>query len=243
VAGWNDRTDTTMITPRKRPCASCPYRRDVPSGVWEAHEYDKLCGYDGDTAAQAMAGAFEAFFCHAKDGHLCAGWVGCHDMHENLAIRLRGDLDYDTILNYRSPVPLFTSGAEAAAHGKRDIASPGPAARRKIGQLVRARSQTHKRGDTMTTTYTAVFDRVGRTHDVAPLKVAVPNHLLDQDDGAAADFIAESVHQYVRRKLVSRDVEVIVDLDNRRGQIFCGFQDGGTFTINSAIASQAEDKE
>jgi hypothetical protein len=125
-----------VITPRKRPCTSCPYRRDVPSGLWEAHEYDKLGSYDGDTAAQAMAGAFRPFFCHTKDGHLCAGWVGCHNMHENLAIRMHGDVDYDAVLNYRSPIPLFASGAEAAAHGKRDIANPGPAARRKIGQLL-----------------------------------------------------------------------------------------------------------
>lgn len=86
-----------------------------------------------------MVGAFAAFFCHTQDGHLCAGWVGCHDMHENLAIRMRDDLDYDAILNYRCPVPLFTSGAEAAAHGKRDIPNPGSAAQQKIGQLLRQR--------------------------------------------------------------------------------------------------------
>jgi uncharacterized protein DUF6283 len=130
-----------VITPRKRPCASCPYRRDVPSGLWEAHEYDKLGSYDGDTAVQAIAGAFKAFFCHTKDGHLCAGWVGCHDMHENLAIRMHDGVDYDAVLNYRSPVPLFASGAEAAAHGKRDIANPGPEAQRKIEQLIRARQR------------------------------------------------------------------------------------------------------
>lgn len=32
----------TKLTPRKTPCASCPYRKDVPSGVWEASEYEKL---------------------------------------------------------------------------------------------------------------------------------------------------------------------------------------------------------
>lgn len=127
------------ITPRKRPCASCPYRRDVPSGIWAAKEYTKLSAYDGSTADQAAAGAFRVFFCHTQDGHLCAGWVGCHDMAENLAIRMRGDLDHHAILDYQSPVPLFASGAEAAAHGRREVPNPGPGAQRKIRQLLRSR--------------------------------------------------------------------------------------------------------
>jgi uncharacterized protein DUF6283 len=92
--------------------------------------------YDGTTADQATTGAFGAFFCHTQDGNLCAGWVGCHDMNENLAIRVYpGELDYDAIRGYRSPVALFGSGAEAAEHGKRDINNPGARARRKIQQL------------------------------------------------------------------------------------------------------------
>ena len=27
---------------RSQPCSSCPYRKDVPSGVWAHHEYEKL---------------------------------------------------------------------------------------------------------------------------------------------------------------------------------------------------------
>lgn len=27
---------------RTEPCETCPYRRDVPSGVWSADEYRKL---------------------------------------------------------------------------------------------------------------------------------------------------------------------------------------------------------
>lgn len=130
---------TRKATPRQRPCASCPYRRDVPSGIWEAHEYNKLPAYDKSVLDQAVAGAFSPFYCHTKDGHLCAGWVGCHDMEENLAIRMADNLDHDAIRAYRSPVPLFASGAEAAAHGKRDISAPGPRAQRKIIQLLRRR--------------------------------------------------------------------------------------------------------
>jgi hypothetical protein len=61
-------------------------------------------------------------------------------MHENLAIRMHPDVDYDAVLGYQSPVPLFTSGAEAAEHGKRDINAPGQAAQRKIVQLLNQRA-------------------------------------------------------------------------------------------------------
>lgn len=127
-------------TVRKTPCPSCPYRRDVPSGIWQASEYDKLPAYDGTTAEQAAAGAFGAFYCHQRTGDVCAGWAGCHDMDENLAIRMsHGELDVDAIRDYESPVPIFSSGAEAARHGRRDLGSPGEEARTMIGKLVRLR--------------------------------------------------------------------------------------------------------
>lgn len=130
-----------MITVRKTPCPSCPYRRDVPSGIWDAGEYDKLPGYDGDIPDQLAARAFGLFRCHQRTGELCAGWVGCHDMSSTLAVRLHfGRLDA-AVLEYESPVPLFASGAEAAEHGKRDLVKPDAAARAKIGQLIRLRSQ------------------------------------------------------------------------------------------------------
>lgn len=43
------------LTLRDNPCHSCPYRRDVPSGVWATEEYDKLLPYDADTASQPSA--------------------------------------------------------------------------------------------------------------------------------------------------------------------------------------------
>jgi hypothetical protein len=64
-------------------------------------------------------------------------------MDENLAIRLsRENLDIGAIRRYESPVPLFGSGAEAAEHGKRNIANPSPAAREKVAQLMRLRGRT-----------------------------------------------------------------------------------------------------
>jgi hypothetical protein len=38
--------------PRKTPCSTCPYRRDAPSGLWAASEYDLLPGLDGTTPSR-----------------------------------------------------------------------------------------------------------------------------------------------------------------------------------------------
>jgi hypothetical protein len=132
-----------LITCAQAPCRSCPYRRDVPSGLWAASEYDKLPAYDGDIAEQVVKEAGGLFFCHQQDGRLCAGWIGCHGAGNLLAVRLAGfyldgkaRLD-DALWTYESPVPLFASGAQARAHGLRAIRRPGPKARRTIDRLQR----------------------------------------------------------------------------------------------------------
>lgn len=131
-----------MLKVRSRPCPSCPYRRDVPSGIWAADEYVKLPGYDGDVPEQAAAGAFALFHCHTAPDRLCAGWAGCHDMENNLAVRMNAErLDLDAVLGYGSPVPLFASGAEAAGHGLRDLLAPSDDARRKMRQLLRLQAR------------------------------------------------------------------------------------------------------
>lgn len=108
--------------PRKKPCASCPYRRDVPSGIWAANEYEKLPLYDGGTIDQLMQGGTALFFCHQNDGRLCAGWVGCHDMDHAIALRINPV--HESTFEYQSPIPLFASGAEACAHGLSGIDDP-----------------------------------------------------------------------------------------------------------------------
>ena len=103
------------LTCAKSPCKSCPYRKDVPSGVWAKEEYDKLPLYDGSIIEQAMKGGIARFDCHQRDGHLCAGWVGVHGPN-SLSLRLlylNNRLD-PSVFDYESPVPLFASGAEAA---------------------------------------------------------------------------------------------------------------------------------
>jgi Family of unknown function (DUF6283) len=118
--------------PRPNPCPSCPYRRDVPSGVWDASEYDKLTTYDGEIHEQVINGATAAFGCHQADGSLCAGWVGHRERPSDLlAVRLgvlNGSMDPE-VYDYRTRVPLFESGAQAALHGKREITDPGERAR------------------------------------------------------------------------------------------------------------------
>lgn len=121
--------------PAKAPCVTCPYRRDVPAGIWSANEYEKLPRYDGGTGDQVLAGAFGLFFCHQRDQRLCAGWVGCHDMEHNLAVRL-SPVAPETF-DYVSPVPLFESGAEAAAHGLSGVANPSQKARDAVARLMR----------------------------------------------------------------------------------------------------------
>jgi hypothetical protein len=117
----------------------------VPSGVWHPDEYIKLTRYDGDTSAQLEAGAFGAFYCHQQTGKLCAGWVGCHDMNESLALRFAAreltQEEIDACFDYVSPVPLFASGTEAAKHGLADVAEPGDRARRAIDRIERKRER------------------------------------------------------------------------------------------------------
>jgi hypothetical protein len=51
------------------------------------------------------------------------------------------EADYIAALDYESPVPLFSSGAEAAAHGKAEVSDPGEGARRAITKLERRRER------------------------------------------------------------------------------------------------------
>ncbi|WP_276614048.1 DUF6283 family protein [Streptomyces sp. A0642] len=135
------------LPPAPRPCASCPYRQDVPSGVWSEEEYAKLPAFDGPTYAQPA----RLFVCHQHDrgeerARVCAGWAGCHDMGESLGVRVAlasGRITEETaeaLVDYVSPVPLFASGAEAAAHGMREVEAPGVEAAEAIGKIRRVRS-------------------------------------------------------------------------------------------------------
>lgn len=121
--------------PRKNPCASCPYRKNVPSGVWDKSEYQKLPRYDGETYEQSTA----TFLCHQQDGCVCSGWLAHRNPEGLLAVRLgliRGDLD-PGCLDYATEVPLFESGAAAAEHGMKHVEDPREDAKAVISKIVR----------------------------------------------------------------------------------------------------------
>lgn len=116
----------------KVPCGSCPYRRDVPSGVWHKSEYDKLLDYDGSTWAQSR----RVFLCHQRDGCICGGWLACHDAQELLALRIATNID-PSVFDWKTEVPVFASGAEARAHGLKEIETPKVKALKMIDGLVK----------------------------------------------------------------------------------------------------------
>lgn len=129
-----------MRTCAKAPCKTCPYRRDVPSGLWAKEEYDTLKIYDGDVPQQLEKGAVGRFDCHQRDGMLCAGWIATHQPQNLLALRLATDIAPE-VFTYKTSVPVFKSGTDAAKHGMRDIKCPRAAARNAITRLSRKRDR------------------------------------------------------------------------------------------------------
>lgn len=134
---------------RPSPCASCPYRRDVPPGVWAPEEYEKLRTFDPPATAPdgrpwregyepTMNDNPAIFLCHQQDGHLCAGWVACHGSDNLMGVLIgviEGRID-PAIYDYETDVPLHESGHEAARHG---IANVNPEAQKVINKINRKR--------------------------------------------------------------------------------------------------------
>ena len=130
----------TPALPRKNPCASCPYRCGVPSGVWDKSEYEKLTAYDGDIPEQTSA---RVFACHQQDGTVCAGWLGHRDPLDLLAVRIGitdGRLD-PSCAEYTTTVPLWPTGAEAARHGSEAIDHTDERAQETIAKLEHTRNR------------------------------------------------------------------------------------------------------
>ncbi|WP_293783599.1 hypothetical protein [uncultured Aeromicrobium sp.] len=74
---------------------------------------------------------------------------------------------------------------------------------------------------TTATEYLVSFERVGRRHDVAPLKVSASD-VFD---------LAEKIYRYVRPMLASREIEVVTP-DEGKGSILAGgFRNAGGFTV------------
>jgi hypothetical protein len=119
-----------VIGVRGRPCSTCPYRRDVPPGIWSAAEYNRLRAYDRPTGDQPLAG----FACHTSPAEFCHGWavVGSSRGHafDLLALRL------NRVSVPAAAVPLFASAGDAADHGLSAIDDPPPAAIDAIARLI-----------------------------------------------------------------------------------------------------------
>lgn len=84
------------------------------------------------------------FMCHQEgEGgtHACSGWLGHADPSRLLAVRIgviSGDVD-PSCMDYTTDVELFSSGAEAAEHGRRDIRWPSAKAADSIEKITRTR--------------------------------------------------------------------------------------------------------
>lgn len=115
-----------------KPCVSCPYRKDCPSGVWHESEYEKLRAYDDNMT-------LDMFLCHTESEKLCRGWLSVHS--ESVAVRLlmmRGKVASAEVYA-DPPVPLFGSGNKAADHGQKQIKRPTHHARKMIARLIKSR--------------------------------------------------------------------------------------------------------
>lgn len=123
----------------RNPCQSCPYRKDVPSGVWHPDEYVKLLEYDKDTAEQPLA----VFMCHSGDAEhtLCRGWLECHG-DQLLSLRLaliRGQFTFDAI--GVCDVEIFDTALEAAEHGMAEINNPSEKAHETISKVLQIKER------------------------------------------------------------------------------------------------------
>lgn len=119
------------------PCASCPYRRDTPAGVWAAEEYAKLPAWDNE---QAFAGTF---LCHSANiggssNTVCRGWLEVHN--RNMSVRMASfRIDWNEDNSKPTKIPLYLSGAIAARAGMRGVRKPGKAAKTVIKKLCKAK--------------------------------------------------------------------------------------------------------
>jgi hypothetical protein len=119
----------------QRPCATCPYRRDTPPGIWAPEEYLKLPRYDRDEIAPV-------FLCHHRERKTaCRGWLSVH--RDSVAVRLAvltGKIEPEAVHVYVG-VDLYWSGAEACRAGLAGVEFPDPGARAAIVRLIERRAR------------------------------------------------------------------------------------------------------
>lgn len=139
-----------------KPCSSCPYRRDVPAGIWDTSEYDKLRDYDPQVQkfpngmeALVPGPALAPFLCHQlpkiEQETLCAGWLAVHcDSVPVRLLLLVGRVTPEQV--FAEPkVPLYATGNEAADAGIAGVERPSAAARELSEKIVRQRLDKGRR--------------------------------------------------------------------------------------------------
>ena len=137
-----------------KPCSSCPYRKDVPSGVWDRSEYEKLPSYDLGTTEQVFAGAIGVFYCHQQNGCVCRGWIDCHGNQGHgrdlISLRLSSLIDHRQIekaIEDGPQVPIFESGREACDHGLKEIDNPSSDASDVVSKVIRIQNARKAKSD------------------------------------------------------------------------------------------------
>lgn len=124
------------------PCGSCPYRRDTPPGIWDAAEYERLRDFADKPNGIPSLGVF---LCHqspfSRSNAVCRGWLSVE--RESIAVRLaliKGIVTQNQV-EAEVRVPLYTTGAEAAAAGLAGVEAPGRAAQRVIRRLIEKKAR------------------------------------------------------------------------------------------------------
>jgi hypothetical protein len=122
----------------EKACGTCPYRRDTPSGVWSAEEYEKLREYDRE-----FPPALAVFWCHQYNATgrptVCRGWLSTHRDHPAVRLGLAlGALNPEDVAGIgEESDTYYGTGTEACEAGLRDIENPSDAARKKVMDLIR----------------------------------------------------------------------------------------------------------
>src|ERR1700755_2439595 len=91
----------------KRPCRSCPYRKDAPVKLWAEDEFDKVLAGEADLLGSV-------FLCHRNHGGVCVGFLMDQDKrgHPSIALRIsliRHDVTRAYLDSLNSPTPLYPS--------------------------------------------------------------------------------------------------------------------------------------
>jgi len=132
----------------KRACSSCPYRRDVPSGVWAADHYHVLKELDcrrtiklpyptkdGIVMLDTPNPSPGTFHCHQSNATgkptVCRGWLSVE--RNSIGARL---LQMDEMPTEDESDFYYSTGTEACEAGLKGIESPSPEARALVEKLI-----------------------------------------------------------------------------------------------------------